>query len=150
MCKNSVEFSLDPMRGCLLVIMCAFAASHFLLADPNAYHVSVLADSDKTEGGELATLIADDLRRFKDVVIDDKSPDLTVSCFAINLDDSGSHGVRIVASVALIRRGLLLEHFALAADSLQSLAHKVAAEVDRRELNNWRRADAPQTGLTNR
>jgi hypothetical protein len=109
------------------------------------YRVGVLAETDKTEGGELATLIADDLRRSKDVVIDDKSPDLTVSCFAVNLDRRHEDGVRIVASVALILRGRVLsEHFALTADSLQSLAHKVAAEVNKRELDNLRRADAPE------
>ncbi len=130
------------MRRCLLVIICAFAASHFLRADPNVYHVGVLADTDKTEGGELATLIADDLRRSKDVIIDDKSPDLTVSCFATHLDGSRIHGVRIVASVALMLRGRVLsEHFALTADSLQSLAHKVVREVEKRELGHWRRAD---------
>jgi hypothetical protein len=139
------------MRGSLLLIICAFAASHFLLADPNGYHVGVLADTDKTEGGELAALIGNELRRSKDVIIDDKSPDLTVSCFAINLDSRREDGVRIVASVALILRGRLLsEHFPLTADSLQSLAHKVAAEVNKRELDNLRRADAPQKGLTNR
>jgi hypothetical protein len=139
------------MRGSLLLIICAFVASHFLRADPNAYRVGVLADTDKTEGGELATLIGNELRRSKDVIIDDKSPDLTVSCFAINLDSRREDGVRIVASVALILRGRLLsEHFPLTADSLQSLARKVAAEVNKRELDNLRRADAPQKGLTNR
>jgi hypothetical protein len=132
------------MRRCLLVIISVVGASQFLWADPSVYHVGVLADTDKTEGGELATLIADDLRRSKDVVIDDKSPDLTVSCFAVNLDSRYEDGVRIVASVALILRGRVLsEHFALTADSLQSLAHKVAAEVNKRELDNLRRADAP-------
>jgi hypothetical protein len=119
-------------------------ASQFLRADPSVYHLGVLADTDKTEGGELATFIADDLRRSKDVVIDDKSPDLTVSCFAVNLNRRQEDGVRIVASVALILRGRVLsEHFALTADSLRSLAHKVAAEVNKRELDNLRRADAP-------
>jgi len=48
-----------PMRRCLLVI-CALAISHFLRADPSVYRVSVLADTDRTEGGELAGLIADE------------------------------------------------------------------------------------------
>jgi len=139
------------MRGSLLLIIFALAASHFLRADPNAYHVGVLADTDRTEGGELAGLIGNELGRSKDIIIDDKSPDLTVSCFAINLDSRREGGVRIVASVALILRGRLLsEHFPLTADSLQSLARKVAAEVNKRELDNLRRADAPQKGLTNR
>ena len=47
------------MRRCLLVI-CALAISHFLRADPSVYRVSVLADTDRTEGGELAGLIADE------------------------------------------------------------------------------------------
>jgi hypothetical protein len=132
------------MRRYLLVI-CALAASHFLRADPRVYHVSVLADTDRTEGGELATLIADDLRRSKDIIIDDKSPDLTVSCFAIHSDTSDVHAVRIAASVAIMSgQSTLLQHFALTADSLQSLAHKVASEFNKRELDSLRRTDAAQ------
>ena len=132
------------MRGSLLVI-CALAASHFLRADPSVYRVSVLADTDRTEGGELATLIADDLRRSKDIIVDNKSPDLTVSCFAIHSDTSDVHAVRIAASVAIMSgKSTLLQHFALTADSLQSLAHKVASEFNKRELDSLRRADATQ------
>jgi hypothetical protein len=132
------------MRRYLLVI-CALAASHFLRADPSVYHVSVLADTDRTEGGELATLIADDLRRSKDIIMDDKSPDLTVSCFAIHSDSSDVHAARIAASVAIMSgQSTLLQHFALTADSLQTLAHKVASEFNKRELDSLRRADAAQ------
>jgi hypothetical protein len=131
------------MRCCLLVI-CALASSHFLGAEPSAYHVSVLADTDKTEGGELAGLIADDLRHSKDIIIDDKSPDFTVSCFAIHSDINDIHG-GIAASVAIMSgQSTLIQHFAVTADSLQSLAHKVAAEFNKRELDSLRRADAPQ------
>ena len=130
---------------CWLLVICALAASHFLRADPSVYHVSVLADTDKTEGGELAGLIADDLRRSKDIIIDDKSPDLTVSCFAIHSDDNDVHAIRIAASVAIMSgQSTLTQHFALTADSLQSLAHKVAAEFNKRELDSLRRADATQ------
>jgi len=132
------------MRRYLLVIW-VLAASHFLRADPSAYHVSVLADTDRTEGGKLATFIADDLRRFKDIIMDDKSPDLTVSCFAIHSDSSDVHAARITASVAIMSgQSTLLQHFALTADSLQSLAHKVASEFNKRELDSLRRADAAQ------
>jgi hypothetical protein len=132
------------MRHYLLVV-CALAASHFLRADPGVYHVSVLADTDRTEGGDLATLIADDLRRSKDIIMDDKSPDLTVSCFAIHPDSSDVHAARIAASVAIMSgQCTLLQHFALTADSLQSLAHKAASEFNKRELDSLRRADAGQ------
>jgi hypothetical protein len=132
------------MRRYLLLI-CTLAASHFLRADPSVYHVSVLADTDRTEGGELATLIADDLRRSKDIIMDDKSPDLTVSCFAIHSNSSDVHAARIAASVAIMSgQSALLQHFALTADSLQSLAHKVASEFNKRELDSLRRADAAQ------
>jgi hypothetical protein len=133
------------MRRRLLVIICALAVSQFIRADPTVYRIGVLADTDKTEGGELASLIADHLRRSKDVIIDDQSPDFIVSCFAIHLNSSRLDHVRIVASVALMRRDRMLsEHFALTADDLQSLAQKVAAEFNKRELDRFRRADAPQ------
>jgi hypothetical protein len=95
--------------------------------------------TDKTQSGWLAKLIADELIRSKDIVIDYKSPDLSVSCFVVTSDDPRQ---RFVASVALMRgRHQLVEHFPLTADSLESLAHKVVFEVDRRELNDWRRTN---------
>ena len=122
-----------------LAIICALASSQLVRGEPTVYRIAVLADTDKTQGGELAGLIADDLRRSKDIVIDYKSPDLTVSCFVITFD---SAGVRFVASVALMHgQHDMLEHFPLTADSLESLAHKVVVEVDKRELNGWRRTD---------
>jgi hypothetical protein len=66
------------MRCYLVAIVGAFAALHYVIAEPPVFRISVLADTDKTEGGELATIIANDLRRSKDIVIDEKSPDLTV------------------------------------------------------------------------
>jgi hypothetical protein len=130
------------MRAWMLNTICALTGLQFLGAEPSVYRIAVLADTDKTEGGELATLIADELRRSKDVTIVYKSPDLTVSCFAINLDGSSAHGVRLAASVALmLGQRQLSEHFALTADSLKSLAHKVVVEVNKRELNGWRRTD---------
>jgi hypothetical protein len=133
------------MRRCLLIIACAFAAWRSVAADPSVYRVAVLADTDKTEGGELAGLISDDLRRSKDVIIDYKSPDFTVSCFVIHSDGSDVQSTRIAASVVFLNgQSTLSEHFPLTADSLQSLAHKVAAEFNKRKLDHFRRADAPQ------
>ena len=133
------------MRRCLLVVACAFVAWRSLAADPSVYRVAVLADTDKTEGGELASLISDDLRRSQDVIIDYKSPDFTVSCFVIHSDSSDVRGGRIAASVVFLNGpSTLSEHFPLTADSLQSLAHKVAAEFNKRKLDHFRRADAPQ------
>ena len=49
------------------------------------------------------------------------------------------------ASVAITSgQSTLLQHFALTADSLQSLAHKVAFEFNKRELDSLRRANAAQ------
>ena len=132
------------MRACLLITICVLVGSHFLRAEPNVYRVAILADTDKTEGGELASLISDDLRRSKDVIIDYKSPDFTVSCFVIHSDSSDVHAARIAASVVFLNgQNSLSEHFPLTADSLQSLAHKVAAEFTKRKLDHFRRADAP-------
>lgn len=133
------------MRLCLLIIVCALTMSHFLKADDEHYRVCVLADTDKTEGGELAGLIADDLRHSKDIILDDKSPDFTVSCFAIHPDRNDARAVRISASVVFLSgQSTLLQHFAVTADSLQSLAHKVASEFNKRELDHYRRAAAAQ------
>ena len=47
----------------MLITICALTGLQFLGAEPSVYRIAVLADTDKTEGGELATLIADELRR---------------------------------------------------------------------------------------
>ena len=99
--RAAAELHLVRSMRCCLLVICALATSHFLGAEPSVYHVSVLADTDKTEGGELAGLIADDLRHSKDIIIDDKSPDFTVSCFAIHSDINDIHG-GIAASVAIM------------------------------------------------
>jgi hypothetical protein len=125
------------MRAGSVIIICALAGSQLFSAEPDVCRVVVFAEaeSDKTEGRELARLIADELRREKDVVIDNKSPYLTVSCGVM----THAHGERLVASVAFILGdSQLLEHFPLTADNLQSLAHQVVRELDKRELKDCR------------
>ena len=125
------------MRACLVVIIFVFAGSQFFGAEPDVYHIAVYAEAetDKPEGGELARLIADELRREKDVVIDNKSPYLIVSCGVM----THAHGARLVASVAFMLASFqVLEHFPLTADSLQGLAHQLVLELDKRELNDRR------------
>lgn len=123
----------------LILTICAIMTSPLVRAESDVYRVAVLADTDKTQGGWLAKLVADELSRSKDIVIDYKSPDLTVSCFVITSDNSRH---RFVASVALmLGQHQLSEHFPITADSLETLAHKVVVEVDKRELNGWRRTD---------
>jgi hypothetical protein len=97
----------------LLVVICGLIFSQSVRAESNVYRVAVLADTDKTEGGWLAKLIADELQRSKDIVIDYTSPDLTVSCFAINFGGSRADRPRLAASVAL----MLGQHQLLGASS---------------------------------
>ena len=125
------------MCACLVFIICLLVRSQFFGGEPDVYRVAVYAEAetDKAEGGELARLIADELRREKDVVIDKNAPNLTVSCGVM----THAHGERLVASVAfMVGDFKLLQHFPLTADSLQSLAHQVVLEVDKRELSDWR------------
>lgn len=125
------------MRVRLVFIIYLLVRSQFLGGEPDVYRVAVHAEAEanKAEGEELAQLIADELRREKDVVIDENAPNLTISCGVMTHTD----GERLVASVAfMIGDFKLLQHFPLAADSLQNLAHQVVLELDKRELNDWR------------
>lgn len=123
----------------LLLAICGVMLSSFVTAEADVYRVAVLADTDRTQGAWLAKLIGDELARSKDIAIDYKSPDLTVSCFVVTFDKSRP---RFVASVALMAgEHQLSQHFPLTADSLESLAHKVVVEFQKRELNGLRRTD---------
>jgi hypothetical protein len=131
------------MRVCLVVIIFVFTGSQFFGAEPEVYRIAVYAEveTNKTEGGELARLIADELRREKDVVIDNKSPYLIVSCGIM----THAHGARLVASVAfMLANSQVLEHFPLTAETLQSLAHQVVFELNKRELNDRRQRRTDQ------
>jgi hypothetical protein len=133
------------MRACLVVIMFVFAGSQCFGAEPDVYRIAVYAEAetDNTEGGELARLIANELRREKGIVIDNESPYLIVSCSVM----THAHGARLVASVAfMLADSRVLEHFPLTAESLQSLAHQVVRELKKRELNDrrQRRTDQPR------
>jgi hypothetical protein len=131
------------MRACLVVIIFFFAGSQVFGAEPDVFRIAVYAEAetDKPEGGELSRLIADELRREKDVVIDKESPYLIVSCGVM----THAHGARLVASVAfMLEDSKVLEHFPLTAESLQSLAHQVVLEFKKRELNDRRQDRSKQ------
>lgn len=132
-----------PMRACLVAIIFVLAGSRVFGAEPDVYRIAVYteAETDKAEGKELARLLTDELRRQKNVMIDQESPYLIVSCGVM----AHAHGERLVASVAFILEPAhaLGEHFPLTAESLQSLAHQVVLELNKRQLDDWtqRRTD---------
>ena len=108
------------MRACLVVIIFVLAGSQVFGAEPEVYRIAVYAEAetDKPEGGELARLIADELRREKDIVIDNQSPYLIVSCGVM----AHAYGARLIASVAFILapsriRGALPSHSGELAES---------------------------------
>jgi hypothetical protein len=126
------------MRTCLIVIIFVLAGSRVFGAEPDVYRIAIYAEAetDKPEGKELARLLTDELRREKDVVIDNESPYFIISCGVM----AHAHGERLVASVAfmLAPSYVVQGHFPLTAESLQSLAQKVVLELNKRELDNWR------------
>jgi hypothetical protein len=126
------------MRTCLVAIIFVFAGAQVFGTEPDVYRIAVNAEAetDKPEGKELARLIADELRREKDLVIDNESPYFIVSCGL----KAHARGERLVASVAfmLAPSYVVQGHFPLTGESLQSLAHQVVLELNKRELDNWR------------